>query len=100
VQYDTQTVPYDARLDNIIGYFDPTILAAYRAEPDKYEVKTDYFEGEVRITTPYYESLPESDRDPAYIGVKFGFRTLANGALALAVYLPDLVDHSEGHVPR
>jgi hypothetical protein len=100
VQYDTQTVPYDTRLDSIIGYFDPTILAVYRAEPDKYDVKTDFFEGEVRITTTYYESLPESDRDAAYIGVKFGFRTLANGALALAAYLPDLVDRSEGQVPR
>jgi hypothetical protein len=93
-------MPYDARLDDIIGYFEPTILAAYRAESDKYEVKTDYFEGEVRITTPYYESLPESERNAAYVSVKFGFRTLANGVLALAVYLPDLVDHSEGHVPR
>ena len=88
------------RFDGIIGYFDPTVLAAYRAEPDKYSVQTDFFEGRVTITTPYYESLSEEDRDEAYIEVQFGFRTLANGALALAAYLPDLLDKSEGHVDR
>jgi hypothetical protein len=93
-------VSYDVRLDRIIGYFDPTVLASYRAEPDKYEVNTDYFEGTVSITTRYYESLPESAREAEYIGVKFGYRALASGMLALAAYLPDLVDHSEGHVPR
>ncbi len=91
---------YDVRLDKIIGYFDPAVLASYRAEPDKYEVKTDYFEGQVSIATRYYESLPEPARESEYIGVKFGFRALASGMLALAAYLPDLVDHSEGHVPR
>lgn len=93
-------VPYDERFDKIIGYFDPAVLAAYRAEADKYVVKTDYFEGEVSITTPYYKSLSKSDADSAYIHVKFGFRTLANGSLALAAYLPDLVDQSESHIPR
>jgi hypothetical protein len=88
------------RFDGILGYFEPTILAAYRAEPDKYSVQTDFFEGRVGITTPYYESLPEAERDEAYIEVQFGFRTLANGALALAGYLPDLLDKSEGHVNR
>lgn len=84
----------------MIAYFDPTVLAAYRAEPDKYDVQTDFFEGEVKITTAYYESLSESTRAAAYIGVKFGFRTLAGGALALAAYLKDLVEDSEGHVSR
>ena len=54
------------RFDGIIGYFEPTILATYRAEPDKYSVQTDFFEGRVGITTPYYESLPEAERDEAY----------------------------------
>ncbi|RPI53966.1 MAG: hypothetical protein EHM55_12205 [Acidobacteria bacterium] len=66
--------------DGMIGYFDVTVLAAYRAEPDKYAVQTDYFEGRVTITTPYYESLSEVERDDAYISVRFGFRTLSNGA--------------------
>ena len=66
----------------------------------QYSVQTDFFEGRVGITTPYYESLPEAERDEAYIEVQFGFRTLANGALALAAYLPDLLDKSEGHVNR
>jgi hypothetical protein len=93
-------MPFNPKLDGIIGYFDPTVLASYRAEPDKYKVDTDYFEGEVSVTSVYYESLPEGQRDSAYIGIKFGFRTLADGALALAAYLPDLVEKSEGHVNR
>lgn len=93
-------MPYDQGFDKIVGYFDPTVLAAYRAEPDKYAVKTDYFAGEVQIVTAYYESLSESARDGAYIHVRFGFRTLANGSLALAAYLPDLIDQSESQLPR
>lgn len=91
---------YDEILDRIIGYFDPSVLAAYRAEPDKYEVKTDLFEGEVRTTESHYASLDEAARSAAYIGVRFGFRTLADGSLALAAYLPDLVDRSGEHLAR
>jgi hypothetical protein len=39
--------------DGIIGYFDPTVLAAYRAEPDKYSVQTDFFEGRVSLRSPW-----------------------------------------------
>lgn len=91
---------YNEVLDRIIGYFDPTVLAAYRAEPDKYEVKTDFFEGEVRTTESHYAFLDEATRSAAYIGVRFGFRTLADGSLALAAYLPDLIDRSGDHLPR
>ena len=49
------------RFDGIIGYFDPTVLAAYRAEPDKYNVETDFFEGRVTITTPHYEGVRIAD---------------------------------------
>lgn len=91
---------YNENLDRIIGYFDPTVLAAYRAEPDKYEVNTDFFEGEVRTTDSHYASLDEAARSAAYIGVRFGFRTLYDGSLALAAYLPDLIDRSDEHLPR
>src|SRR5687768_5949338 len=93
-------MPLDPRIDGLIGYFEHTVLASYRAEPDKYEVKTDYFEGEVSINSDFFKSLPEKQYESAYIGVQFGFRTLADGGLAVAAYLPDLVDKSQGHLDR
>ena len=74
-------------VDTIIEYFDPLVLAAYRAEPDKFEIKTDHFEGEVTIRSDYYKTLGEDEQDREHIDVSFGFRELSDGRLALAAYL-------------
>ena len=36
----------------IIQYFEQAALAAYRDQPDKYAIHTDYFEGRVRVFLP------------------------------------------------
>ena len=84
----------------IIGFFDPAVLAAYREQPDKYTITTDHFEGRVTVTSEYFAQLDEATQDAEYIDVKFGYRTLKNGDLKIAAYLPDLVDHSPNHVAR
>jgi len=90
----------DTRLLQILGFFSPAVLAAYREQPDKYVLTTDHFEGRVTVTSAYFAQLDEAAQDSEYIDVKFGYRTLKNGDLAIAVYLPDLVDHSSSHVDR
>jgi hypothetical protein len=90
----------DARLLQILGFFSPAVLAAYREQPDKYMLTTDQFEGRVTVTSAYFAQLDDAAQDSEYIDVKFGYRTLKNGDLAIAVYLPDLVDHSSSHVDR
>ena len=37
-------------------------------------MQTDFFEGRVGITTPYYEFLPEAERGEAYIEVQFDLK--------------------------
>jgi len=79
----------------IVGFFDQRVLASYRSEPDKYVLETDNFEGHLRIAySDEALSLPDS------IDIRFGYRTCVNGDLALAVYLPDLVEKSSTHVQR
>lgn len=91
-----ETAPVNAPL----GYFDQQVLAAYRNEADKWHVETDFFEGRVKVRGDYYEGLDEASRDECYIDVGFGFRTMVNGDLAVAAWLPDLVDKSKGHLNR
>ncbi|HEX6371172.1 MAG TPA: hypothetical protein VF006_19795 [Longimicrobium sp.] len=85
--------------ENLIGYFDQQVLAAYRNEPDKWVIKTDYFEGHVGITETYYWEIQDSAGEHN-IDIRFGYRALQNGDLAIAVWLPDLVDKSPGHLTR
>lgn len=86
----------EAFYQQIVGYFDQQVLASYRSEPDKYMLKTDHFEGRLQAVV---------DDDgvsvaAGYINIRFGYRTCANGGLALAVFMPDLVDKSPAHAPR
>ncbi len=90
----------DKRAMGILGFFDPAVLAPYRERPDKYIITTDHFEGRVTVTSAYFAQLDEAAQDREYIDVKFGYRTLRSGVLAIAAYLPDLVDHSPNHVDR
>jgi hypothetical protein len=41
-------------VERLLGYFDPQVLAAYRNEPHKYALKSDYFSGELKTTSEYY----------------------------------------------
>jgi hypothetical protein len=90
----------DKRLLGILGFFNPAVLAPYREQPDKYIITTDHFDGRVTVTSAYFAQLDDAAQDKEYIDVKFGYRTLRSGELAVAAYLPDLVDHSPNHVER
>jgi hypothetical protein len=90
----------DKRALGILGFFNPAVLAPYREQPDKYTITTDHFEGRVTVTSEYFAQLDEAAQDREYIDLKFGYRTLKDGDLTIAAYLPDLVDHSPNHVDR
>jgi len=90
----------DKRLLGILGFFNPAVLAPYREQPDKYIITTDHFDGRVTVTSAYFAQLDDAAQDKEYIDVKFGYRTLRSGELAVVAYLPDLVDHSPNHVER
>jgi hypothetical protein len=85
---------------SVLGFFETEVLAAYREQPDKYELKTDYFDGHLNISSNHYERLDDQGRDKEYIEVRFGYRTLRNGELKIAVFLPDLIEKSGGHAAR
>lgn len=89
-----------AAYDDLLAYFHQDVLAAYRNQPDKYSIATDYFEGSIETV----ELVPgaETERDEEqYIDIKFGYRTLADGALAVVVFAPDLSNKLGGeHLHR
>jgi hypothetical protein len=60
----------------------------FHQQSEKYSIKTDEFEGEVRTRDGYYE---EKD---VYLNVAFGYRASADGEWAVAVYAPDLANAS------
>lgn len=95
-QLDPDKDPYNG----LIGYFDSQVLASYRNEPDKYLIETDYFHGEVKGTTQYFQELEITNQTDEFIYVLFGYRTLQDGNLAIAAFLPDLFEKSKKHVPR
>ena len=83
----------------IIQYFEQAALAAYLDQPNKYAIQTDYFEGRIVTTDAYYRELKVTNRTDEYIDVRFGYRTLKSGELALVVWVPDLVERST-HIAR
>ena len=91
-----QHIDKEAFYAMIVGFFDQRILAAYKCEPDKYVLETDNFEGTLRRAYDEDELTVAED----HIDIRFGYRTLANGNLALAVFLPDLVKKSASHVKQ
>ncbi len=72
-----------------VSFYNAAILGPYRDQPDKYSVETDYFEGEVATTDHYFEEHARSS-GAEIISVRFGFRTMVGGDLALAVWMDDL----------
>jgi hypothetical protein len=90
---DEQTLNLDD-YEPVIEYFDQSVLAPYLHQPDRYAIETDYFEG--HVSSSYAAGAPPSDP----IDVRFGYRTLASGDLAIAAFRPDLHTKSSAHVER
>jgi len=87
-------------VDHHLSYFDQQVLAAYRNEPDKYVIKSDYFEGELTVTSEYFKELEKTRKTGDYINIRFGYRGLKNGDLAIVAWLPDLFEKSKTHVKK
>lgn len=97
----TDKQPFDiSSLEKLIGYFELQVLASYRNEPDKHTVETDFFEGHVSTTDEYFRELEAAGRISEYIDIRFGYRTLENGDLAIVAWLPDLFEKSKSHAQR
>jgi hypothetical protein len=87
-------------VEHLLGYFDPQVLASYRNSPHKYEIESDYFEGTLSITSEYYSELEATGKTSEYVNIRFGYRTLRDGNLAIVAWLPDLTEKSKAHVER
>ena len=61
-------------VEHLLGYFDPQVLAAYRNEPHKYTIKSDYFRGEIRTTGEYYLELERAGKRDESIDIRFGYQ--------------------------
>ena len=93
--------PDEETLARFLGYFSLEILAAYQNHADRYVVETDNFEGHITLSDQFAEQVAEGGRRAEEaIDVMFGYRTLRNGDLAVAAFLPDLAGKSKGHVKR
>ena len=76
----------------MVLYFEPGVLAAYRQESHRYDVRTDNFEGEIRIRSDFYAGLTEEQQSEYLVTAQFGFRAMADGTLAVAVWGPDVIE--------
>lgn len=90
----------DPALDRFLAFFRPDVLAPYRERPDRYQFRTDNFEGHLTLTSDYYAQLSGEQQDREYVDVNFGFRTLTNGEVCVAVFRHDLTEKSRGHLDR
>jgi len=86
-------------VEHLLGYFDQQVLAAYRNESHKYRIESDYFEGELSVTNEYYRELESIGTTSEFVRIRFGYRTLRDGNLAIVAWLPDL-EKSRAHVQR
>jgi hypothetical protein len=87
-------------VEHLLGYFDQQVLAAYRSEPHKYRIESDYFEGKLSVTNKYFNELESAGKTSEGISIRFGYRTLRDGKLTLVAWLPDLFEKSKAHVQR
>ena len=79
----------------VIGFFEAGVLSYYENNPDKYELDTDYFEGEIKTTPTFFCELKSSEKLDESIRIRFGYHSKIDGTLCIAVYLPDLAGASE-----
>lgn len=87
-------------VEHLLGYFDQQVLASYRNEAHQYSIRSDYFEGELSVTNQYYRELEIAGRTSDVVSIRFGYRTLRDGNLAIVAWLPDLYEKSKAHVER
>src|SRR5438132_1880136 len=87
-------------VERLLGYFDTQVLAAYRNELHKYLIKSDYFSGELEITSEYYRELERAEQRDKSVNIRFGYRTLKEGNLAIVAWLLDLFEKSKSHIDR
>jgi hypothetical protein len=87
-------------VEHHLGYFDQQVLAAYRNEPHKYNIESDCFEGKLAVTNEYYCELKRKEKTNEFVSIRFGYRTLKDGNLAIVAWLPDLFEKSKAHVHR
>jgi hypothetical protein len=59
----------------LLGYFDQQVLAAYRNEPHKYSITSDYFEGSLSVTNEYFLELEAAGKADQSVSISFGYRT-------------------------
>jgi hypothetical protein len=78
--------------ENFVLFFSAELLALYANQPDRYSVQTDYFSGEIETSAGHFDEARAAGQH--LIRVRFGFRTMRSGDLALAVLAPDLKDAS------
>lgn len=72
-------------------FFRRDVLDWYLKQRDKYSVHQDATGGTVSMTTAYYLSLPEEDRDrSAFATVRYGVMKLADGSEAIGLIAKDL----------
>jgi|HubBroStandDraft_5_1064220.scaffolds.fasta_scaffold65315_1 hypothetical protein len=90
----------DLSLLALLDYFDQQVLAAYRNEPHKYLIESDYLEGLLSLTNEYFIELEAAGRTNESVSISFGYRTLWDGNLAIVAWLPDLVEKSKSHIER
>lgn len=76
--------------NRLIGYFEADVLSLYSSNPHKYIIDTDYFEGDLKTSSGYFEELTASGKHDEYIRIRFGYHAKADGSLCLAVFIPDL----------
>lgn len=86
--------------EKYLGYFDQQVLASYRNELHKFRIESDYFEGELTVTDKYFSELELSGKTNESVSIRFGYRTLRDGNLAVVVWLPDLFEKSKAHIQR
>jgi hypothetical protein len=82
-----------ADYERFIEFFDQAVMAAYLQQSDRFVVKTDHFEG-------HLSSRDDGTERDDWIDIRFGYRTLSSGDLAIAVFRPHLYEKSATHVPR
>jgi hypothetical protein len=86
-------------IGHLLGYFDSQVLASYRNEPNKYKIENDYFEGKLTIATEFFDELDSEERFDGNVDIRFGYRTLKDGNLAIVAWLPDF-KKSKSHIRK
>ncbi len=86
--------------DHFFQFFELAALASYRAQPDKYEVQTDSFNGELKLTACYRQALTDAQHELERLRLRFGYRTKHGGEVAIAVFSPDLRNCAPDHIDR